>query len=79
MEKNSVSIPRCIARSEIGYFQTDKPFMLMNCLQAILQNDSREIFFLDSLLIKQWQDNMCLAGGVKSARLDTRFITVPYK
>jgi len=35
--------------------------ILMNCLDAILQNDSREIFFLQEFYIKQWTDKMCLS------------------
>jgi len=45
MDKNPPSEPRCLARSEVGYYETEKPFILMNCLDAILQNDSREAFF----------------------------------
>jgi len=32
MEKTSTGIPRCMARAEVGYYQTNKPFLLMNCL-----------------------------------------------
>ena len=52
MDKNPPSEPRCLARSEVGYYETEKPFILMNCLDAILQNDSREAFLLDWLFIR---------------------------
>jgi len=52
MDKNPPNDPRCLARAEVGYYETEKPFILMNCLDAILQNDSREAFFLDWLFIR---------------------------
>ena len=52
MDKNPPNAPRCLARSEIGYYETEKPFILMDCLDAILQNDSREAFFLDYLYVR---------------------------
>jgi hypothetical protein len=78
LEKTSTSIPRCIARAEVGYYQSEKPFILMNCLDAILQNDSREAFFLNQLFIQQWADWMCFTGGykAKSQKLTTQFMTV---
>jgi hypothetical protein len=32
----------------------------MNCYDAILQNDAREIYVLTKLIIKQWADNSCV-------------------
>jgi hypothetical protein len=37
--------------------------ILMNALDAIIQNDSREIFYLDKLFVRQWYDQMCVTGG----------------
>lgn len=28
--------PRCLARAEVGYYQSEKPFLLMNCMDAVL-------------------------------------------
>jgi hypothetical protein len=56
LEKSSTGIPRCLARAEVGYYQTEKPMILMNALDAIIQNDSREIFYLDKLFVRQWYD-----------------------
>jgi len=36
LDKNMGTMPRCLARAEVGYFLTDKPFILVNCLDAIL-------------------------------------------
>ena len=36
LEKSGTGMPRCIARAEVGYYQSEKPFMLMNCLDAVL-------------------------------------------
>jgi hypothetical protein len=36
MDKNPPADPRCVARAEVGYYETEKPFILMNCLDAIL-------------------------------------------
>ena len=36
MDKNPPGNPRCMARAEIGYYQTEKPMILMDCLDAIL-------------------------------------------
>lgn len=52
MEKTTDEIPRCISRSEANYNKNNVPMVLMNCYEAILQNDGREIFFLDNFQIK---------------------------
>lgn len=36
MDKNPPDWPRCLARAEVGYYQTEKPYLLMNCLDAVL-------------------------------------------
>lgn len=61
MKKNSSEIPLCISRAEASYNMNNRPHIMMNCYDAILQNDAREIFFLDELNIKQWADWSCVA------------------
>jgi len=61
LQKKDDDFPKCLVRAESQYNFSNKPMVLMNCYEAVMQNDAREIFFLDQLLIKQWADNMCIA------------------
>ena len=49
-----------MVRSEDQWNFENKPMILMNCYDAVMQNDSREIFWLDGLMFKQWADNLCV-------------------
>ena len=59
--KTEGEVPQCMVRAENLYNFNNKPMILMNCYDAVMQNDAREIFFLDKLMIRQWADWMCVA------------------
>lgn len=50
----------------------------MNCFDAILQNDAREIFFLDNQNIKQWADWSCISPQNPTNGETTQFIVVTF-
>jgi hypothetical protein len=60
LQKDIGEMPKCIARAESSYNENNRPHILMNCYDAIIQNDAREIYFLDRLNIKQWADWSCV-------------------
>ena len=52
--------PTCIARAEGSFNVMNKPHIALDCIEAVMQNDAREVYFLDRFLIKQWADWSCL-------------------
>jgi len=61
LKKDIGEIPLCISRAEASYYENNRPHILMNCYDALMQNDAREIYFLDELFVKQWADWSCMA------------------
>ena len=49
-----------MSRAEGIYETNNQPMILMNCYDAILQADAREIFFLSHLNIMQYMDSSCI-------------------
>ena len=60
MKKQVDDIPQCVAKAEDSWNWNNRPHIMMNCYDAILFNDAREIYFLDNLMIKQWTDWSCM-------------------
>lgn len=52
MKKVSADVPFCVSKAESSFNMNNRPHILQNCYDAILQNDGREIYFLDELTIK---------------------------
>jgi len=61
VKKEEDGAPQCLVRAENLYNFDNKPVVMMNCYDAVMQNDAREIFFLDKLMVRQWADSMCMA------------------
>jgi hypothetical protein len=61
LQKKDPEIPMCMIRAEALYNFNNKPMVLTNCYEAVMQNDAREIFYLEQLMVRQWADNMCIA------------------
>jgi hypothetical protein len=61
LQKKEGDVPMCMVRAENLYNFNAKPMVMMNCFDAVMQNDAREIFFLDKLMVRQWADWMCVA------------------
>lgn len=74
LEKDASEIPRCLSRAEGTFNMDNKPYLLMNCYDAILQNDAREVFVLDFQQIKQWSDSSCI--GPQTLFKETQYIVV---
>jgi hypothetical protein len=47
LEKSSDDIPKCLSRAEASYNENNRPHILMNCYDATIFNDAREIYFLN--------------------------------
>lgn len=60
LEKSERKTPRCFASAESNFNVIPRPHLLMDCITAMEQNDSREIYILNEYSIQQWADNNCL-------------------
>jgi len=47
LEKSERKIPRCWATAETNFNVVPRVHILMNCMDALEQNDSREIYKLE--------------------------------
>ena len=62
IEKSERKKPRCWATAETNFNVVPRVHILMNCMDALEQNDSREIYKLEGFQIKQWADDSCLGS-----------------
>ena len=51
MEKSERKSPRCFASAESNFNIIPRPHLLMDCINAMEQNDSREIYILNEYQI----------------------------
>lgn len=52
LKKKEGDVPECMVRAENMWNFQNKPMVMMNCYDAVMQNDAREIYWLDLLLIR---------------------------
>jgi len=64
IEKSMRKVPRCWVSAETNFNVVPRPHILMDCINALEMNDSREIYKLEEYKIKQWADDSCLGAIV---------------
>jgi len=52
LEKSERKVPRCWASAENNYYIYPRAHVLMDCMHALEQNDSREVYLLEKYTIK---------------------------
>ena len=52
LEKSERKIPRCFASAESNFNVIPRPHLLMDCMNAMMMNDSREIYILQEYQIQ---------------------------
>lgn len=60
IEKSERKVPRCWSTAENNFNVVPRPHILMDCMHALEQNDSREIYLLQEYEIQQWADKKCV-------------------
>lgn len=63
----------CLSKSEPTFFKVDEPIRAINCVDAIVQLDTREILVIEDDLIKLYMDELCIGTSKKG---DTEVLIV---